>query len=157
MKERRVWSKQIWQERRKNQRNAKKNKKVHTAWRMSFEERSTIFLFMAHSSSHSMIAFWGHKENAVLPHLWGHSHIFFYALNANLSLRTLKYMGAISPSSRGRGIHSRTMCCLLRGFMCVSMNTQSSSWDSNIRTKVRRNSWGQQSRHSYDLNHSGLK
>lgn len=53
---------------------------------------------------------------------------------------TLKYIGAISPSSRGSGIHSKTMCCLLRGFICVSMNTQSRSWDSNIRTKLRRNS-----------------
>lgn len=57
---------------------------------------------------------------------------------------TLKYIGAMSPNSRGSGIHSKTMCCLLRGFMCVSKNTQSSSWDSNIRTKVLRNSWGQQ-------------
>lgn len=63
----------------------------------------------------------------------------------SIHIQTLKYMGAISPSSRGSGIHSRTMCRLLRGFMCVSMNTQSRSWDSNIRTRVRRNSWGQQS------------
>lgn len=40
-------------------------KTKHTAWRMSFEERSTTFLFMAHSSSHSMIAFWRHTETVI--------------------------------------------------------------------------------------------
>lgn len=64
----------------------------------------------------------------------------------HIHIHTLKYMGAISPSSRGRGIHSRTMCRLWRGLRCVSMNTQSRSWDSNIRTRVRRNSWGWQSK-----------
>lgn len=58
---------------------------------------------------------------------------------------TLKYMGAISPSSRGSGTHSSTMCRRWRGLMYVSINTQSRSWDSNIRTRARRNSWGQQS------------
>lgn len=126
-------------------------KTKHTAWRMSFEERSTTFLFMAHSSSHSMIAFWRHTETAILPPTYPYKTPFQCKtwqneINEWMKKRqTLKYIGAISPSSRGSGIHSRTMCCLLRGFMCVSMNTQSSSWDSNIRTKVRRNSWGKQS------------
>lgn len=109
-----------------------------TACRMFLEERSTTFLFMAHSSSHSKMAFWGqtHKQ-------------LHYSFTTRKRLkrekaaqeRTLKYIGAMSPSSRGSGMHSRTMCRRWRGLRCTSMNTQSRSWDSNIRTRARRNSW----------------
>lgn len=45
----------------------------------------------------------------------------------------------MSPSSLGSGTHSYTMWKCLFGFMCVSKNTQSKSWASNIRTRARRN------------------
>lgn len=35
----------------------KRESRSLTEWRMSFEDSSTTFLFMAHSSSHSIIAF----------------------------------------------------------------------------------------------------
>ena len=41
---------------------------LHTACRISFDERLTTFLFMAHSSSQSMMAFWkkhtGHRRRS---------------------------------------------------------------------------------------------
>ena len=51
-------------------------------------------------------------------------------------------MGAISPSSLSRGIHSISIWgCFLR-FLLHSINTQSwSSFSANICTKARRNSW----------------
>lgn len=56
---------------------------------MSLEERSTTFLFMAHSSSHSMIAFWGANRNR---RRWTHcvtSYAVYDAFNSHLSLKNL--------------------------------------------------------------------
>lgn len=117
-----------------------------TACRTFLEERLTIFLFIAHSSSHSKMAFWRQTQTVVLQlHSLKNWHTKLPLGRETLWKQTLKYMGAISPSSRGSGIHSSTMCRRWRGLMCVSINTQSRSWDSNIRTRAPRNSWGQQS------------